>query len=253
MTVHFGCTQCGKCCIGLKLTLSIDEAIVWSEQGRPVQILIEARPQFDAPDPEDELARFELERTFPAVCGDLPIRVGMVLATAFDGPCPNLQPDLRCGQYEQRPRICRTYPLPARPLAQLEPASRLCPPEAWRSDLPVLTTGGEIADEDMRSIIADHRRALIEDAPALQAVSKLLGCFRAGLADEGFVVLSPAPADLAKGLRRARSEEMSQISKPQWTYVTNRRSTAETLRAGGGMAELVPTGHGYLAGFADDL
>ena len=42
--------------------------------------------------------------------GSLPTRVVVILTGAYEGPCPNLQPDMRCGIYEQRPLVCRIYP-----------------------------------------------------------------------------------------------------------------------------------------------
>src|SRR3546814_8575294 len=52
---------------------------------------------------------------------------------------------MRCGNYAERPRICRIYPLEARPFIDLRPESKLCPPEAWAPQFPVLERDGKIA------------------------------------------------------------------------------------------------------------
>ena len=42
MDIHFGCTQCGKCCRDTKVPLTVAEAIKWLNRGDEVQLLCEA-------------------------------------------------------------------------------------------------------------------------------------------------------------------------------------------------------------------
>src|ERR1700723_3803303 len=50
--IHFGCTQCGKCCRDTKVPLTVAEAIKWLNRGDEVQLLCEASPWPEALDGE---------------------------------------------------------------------------------------------------------------------------------------------------------------------------------------------------------
>ncbi len=249
MTVHFDCTMCGKCCHDLKLPLSVDEALVWAEKGHPIKLLVEALPWTGPPAENDGKAIHDYGRTFPEMCGDIPIRVAVLLVAWHQGACPYLLPDMRCGQYAVRPRVCRIYPLMARPFETLEPAKRLCPPEAWSADLPVLMINGEATDPQSAQTLADHRHAMIADVPRLRALCSLLGWSRAGFANEGFAVMTLDPARLAKALRCAGENRAAMSGMRNWTYVTNRQSTLAMLQAADCDAQLVSQDDGYLGSF----
>ena len=252
MDIHFGCTLCGKCCHDLRLTLSVDEAIVWAGRGHAVQVLTEALPWIAKPDPADACAAYDLSRSFPAMSGGIPFRIAAVLVAYHDGPCPHLQPDLRCSNYEERPRVCRIHPLENRPFAPLNPANRLCPPEAWAPELPLLERDGEIADPEAARIVSEHRRIAIADVPAVAAACAALGLSSAAFANEGFAVHALDPGVLAEALRKARDGQQSHAESRHWTVVTNRRSTFRMLADAGCDASLVQQGAGYLGSFADE-
>ena len=111
MDLHFDCTQCGRCCHDLRLTLSVDEARAWAGRGHQVDLLAEGWPwPDDGDDPEDGMAQWRKATSFPVLVGDVPFRINLRLVARHDGPCPHLLPDMRCGNYEARPRICRIYP-----------------------------------------------------------------------------------------------------------------------------------------------
>ncbi|MEJ2458705.1 MAG: YkgJ family cysteine cluster protein, partial [Novosphingobium sp.] len=207
MTIHFDCTQCGKCCHNLRLTLSVDEAIVWAGRGHTVQLLTEALPWVGDPDPADAPALYRHDRSFPAASGTAPFRITVIPVAYHDGACPHLQQDMRCGNYAERPRICRIYPLEARPFTDLRPENRLCPPEAWSCEFPVLERGGEIADPEAARIVAAHRQAAAADVSVLAAACDALSLSTAAFANEGLAVHVPEPLDLAQILRAARDEE----------------------------------------------
>ena len=44
MSNTFQCTQCGLCCVGLNIPLSVNEALLWIARGNRVKILVEAIP-----------------------------------------------------------------------------------------------------------------------------------------------------------------------------------------------------------------
>lgn len=250
--VHFGCTLCGKCCRDLRLALCIEEAIAWAESGNQVQLLVEALPWPEEPGEDDMQRLYDRHRTFPAMSGDIPFRIGIMLVAWNDGPCPHLQPDMRCGNYAGRPRACRIYPLESRPFAKLDIGQRLCPPEAWSSEHSLLMAGDAIADTQAASVLRDHQRVRIADVPALRAAADRLGWSRAGFANEGFAVFTPRPADLAKALRQARGDDGAQAESRQWTVVTNRKSTLATLFEAGCKAEPVSRGTDYLGSFPEE-
>ncbi|MFX5260740.1 hypothetical protein ABTD18_19725, partial [Acinetobacter baumannii] len=80
---------------------------------------------------------------------------------------------------------------------------RLCPPEAWSSDHPLIVADGEAADAADAAIIADHRHAAIEDVPVLRALCRELGITTAAFANEGLAVHQLDPSALAAALRDA--------------------------------------------------
>jgi Fe-S-cluster containining protein len=128
--MRFECMQCGRCCHDLKLPLSVCEALAWASDGHQVDLLCDAMPATPV-DPEDVAGRFRDERSFDGTSGDLPVRVHVVLAASHAGPCPYLRSDMRCGNYENRPRVCQIYPAEVAPRVALNAAFKACPPEAW--------------------------------------------------------------------------------------------------------------------------
>ncbi|MCJ2178802.1 YkgJ family cysteine cluster protein [Novosphingobium album (ex Hu et al. 2023)] len=254
MTIHFDCTQCGKCCQNLRLTLSVDEAIGWAGRGHTVQLLTEALPWVSEPDTADARVLYDRDRSFPAMSGSVAFRIAAVPVAHHIGPCPNLQPDMRCSNYEQRPRICRIYPLESRPFIGLDPASRLCPPEAWAPAFPVLERNGKIADTETANIVAEHRRTAVDDVPVLTMACHALGVSTAAFANEGFAVHTFDPQKLAEALRAVRDANPNQNAPaPQpWTVATNRRSTLTMLAGAGCEAALVQRGADYLGSFPDE-
>jgi Predicted Fe-S-cluster oxidoreductase len=148
--LNFACTMCGDCCHNLRLPLSVNEAIRWLECGGDVQVLCEAMPWPVEPSTDDGQVQHRRMRSFAAESGELPIRVMVTVAAAFDGACPHLQPDMRCGAYEARPNVCRIYPAEVNPFIELMLAHKACPPEAWAADRPSLIKGGRIVDSSRR-------------------------------------------------------------------------------------------------------
>jgi hypothetical protein len=111
--------------------------------------------------------------------GTIPIRVSVILAAGFEGACPHLRPDMRCGNYDARPRVCRIYPAEISPNVALAPANKACPPETWSDDQPILMREGAPADRDLASLIRDivRRRGLTSRrnrVPVLPSASRRL-------------------------------------------------------------------------------
>jgi Fe-S-cluster containining protein len=250
--IDFNCTMCGKCCNDLRLPLTVDESAAWLARGGQIQVLCEAVPWPEEPDAANLKAQHKRRRSFAAASGSLPVRVVVILAAAFAGPCPNLQADNRCGIYAERPLVCRIYPAEINPFVPLAPSNKACPPEAWAPSMPFVRQG-EIVDAELRGLIARSRNADERDAPRKAALCAALGIDRAALANEGFVVFSPAPATL----RAALSDVDAGFEPPPgafaWSIVSNQRKTIDVLISIGaigefadGVSDSLPRSYEYL-------
>lgn len=259
MDVCFDCTQCGRCCHDLRLTLSVAEARTWAGRGHRVDLLAEAWAWPDADEPDaatqtqdnDDAAvrAWRQATTFPVVIGDIPFRVNLRLVAHHAGPCPHLLPDMRCGNYAQRPRICRIYPLESRPFEPMQPAQRKCPPDAWIDGLPVIERDGLPADAEAAAIIGAHRAEMIADVTIKARLARVIGLAETALAGEGLAVCPVAPDVLVEALDVA-ARGAPDVASP-WGLVTNRRTTQAMLADMGCPVQRVNAGERYLASFAD--
>ncbi|MBP2276016.1 MAG: YkgJ family cysteine cluster protein [Pseudomonadota bacterium] len=228
MTIHFDCTMCGRCCHNLKLPMSANEAITWLTRGGDVQLLCEASVY---PDGQHQTQRdnYDWQRSFAASSGTLPVRIRMTFVGAFSGACPYLLADMRCGGYEDRPRVCRIYPAEVNPFAAIGPAGKSCPPEAWFSDQPVFAVNNAPVDRETRLLIDAARNAGLEDTVTKETVCVLLGVAEAAFANEGFAIHTPAPATLLVALKQAIKGPP--VGALDWRIVTNRSSTLAMLNS----------------------
>ena len=230
--LDFRCTECGACCHGLKLPLTLTEAIGWLARGHQVQVLCEAVP-WPAEMPSTDLqAQHKRRRSFEAISGKLPTRVIAILAASFSDACPNLGADSRCSIYERRPLVCRIYPAEISPFLTLSPASKACPLPAWSSDGPALIRGGVLVDAQVRELIRRSRDADEAEVTLKATLCTLLGYDRAALANEGFVVYSPDSVQLMDALTTALTRECS-LTRHPWTFVSNQRATLDALTEAG--------------------
>lgn len=250
MDIDFECTMCGNCCHDLRLPLTVTEALAWLERGNEVQLLCEALPWPEEPAADNLLAAHKRRRSFAALSGSLPARIVVILTGAFVGPCPNLQADMRCGIYEERPFVCRIYPAEINPFIELEPASKGCPPEAWTPGLAPLVRAGRLVDAATVALTEKSRAADAADAPLKQRLCARLGIDAAALANEGFVVHSPVREVLLAALRKVSAEGVmdasldasdvqSSAQAPAWRFVSNRRATVDTLVSVGALGDFV--------------
>lgn len=249
MTVHFSCTQCGKCCHDLRLTLSAEEASIWTGNGHTVQILSEALPVVPGAADDDD---FNLGRSFAARSGGMPIRIAATLVAYHEGACPHLLPDMRCGNYAARPRICRIYPLDRLPGIRFDARAKVCPPEAWHESQPLLMSGARIADNEAARVLAAHRETARREVPLMEALCRKLDISAAAFANEGLAVHTPEPATLHSALRELAAGFAPPEGPANWTIVTNRAPTLAMLADAGCDAGMVTRGAGYLGSFADE-
>ncbi|WP_224011874.1 YkgJ family cysteine cluster protein [Paraburkholderia tropica] len=243
MSTHFSCTMCGRCCHDLRIPLSLAEARVWLRDGGDVQLFCEALPWPVEPSADDAHAAYKRARSFAAMSGTLPVRIVAMVVAAFDGPCPNLLPDLRCGAYDHRPRVCRIYPAEVNPFVAFDPSAKGCPPEAWESRYPVFEIAGRYVNETVQADIALRRGSDVADVPGKRALCGELGVRMAALANEGFVIVNPGrdamDAALAAAIAHVETSGQNaaqctaqytdEIDSGAWTVISNRHATRATL------------------------
>jgi Fe-S-cluster containining protein len=256
MDISFSCTMCGKCCQNLRLPLTISEAIQWLERGHVVDILCEAVPWPSEPDSANAMARHKRSNSFAAKSGALPVRIATILTASHSGSCPNLQDDMSCAIYEQRPMTCRIYPAEVNPFVQLNIAGKNCPPEAWTSDKPLLSRDGQWVSNELRELTVRSRQITADDSPRKGSLCSVLNINTAALASEGYVVHRPPLDALLDALRQSTIEPVNEAPLPEWTIVSNRNSTRDTLASLGALASS-PNGDRqaaseYLGFFAED-
>ncbi|SDG14401.1 YkgJ family cysteine cluster protein [Paraburkholderia phenazinium] len=247
--LNFACTMCGDCCHNLRLPLSVNEAIRWLERGGDVQVFCEAIPWPVEPSTDDGQVQHRRIRSFAAESGELAIRVMVTVVAAFDGACPHLQPDMRCGGYEARPNVCRIYPAEVNPFIELMPTHKACPPEAWAVDRPSFIKGGRIMDSITADLIQNSREAAVDDVPVKERLCGNAGFRTASLANEGFVTYTLPPRAMLDELYRALDPASPATQAVPWRILSNRRTTVDTLNSVGAHSEmhtaLLPT-EGYI-------
>jgi Fe-S-cluster containining protein len=235
MDIHFSCVGCGKCCTNLKVPLTAAEAIDWLGRGDPVQLICDADWQRGVA-ADGSRAAHRQQRSFAAVSGSMPTRVRVLLAADIVGACPNLSPDLRCRIYERRPLVCRVYPAEINPFIRFEPRGKGCPPEAWAPQHPLLERDGLIVDDSVRRSIELARATDARETAVRRRLCAALEVMDTALADEGFVVHSPAIAVLLPALTAAMSSEDNAPAPPPWRFVSNHAATLAGLQASGAVA-----------------
>jgi Fe-S-cluster containining protein len=236
MDIHFGCTQCGKCCRDSKLPLTVSEALTWLGRGHQVQLICEASPWPKELADDDPRATHFKRRSFAVMSGTMPMRVVVMLVADIAGACPNLLADMRCGIYEVRPLVCRIYPAEINPFVGLNPKNKACPPEAWSANLPVLQRNGSVVSDVLRHDIQSSRDADAFDAAVKSRLCVLLNVLHTALVHEAVLVYSPPIEMLLPALSFAMATEAGRDTKAQWHCVSDRRETIENLTANGGAA-----------------
>lgn len=223
----FACTACGRCCHGLRLPLSVAEALDWAANGGTVELWCDAAP--DLGPPQDAAARHRWAGGFAAHSGSMAIRVSLTPVAAFDGACPRLLPDRRCGAYDRRPDACRIYPAEVRPDRVIDPADKLCPPEAWgiaaASDAPDAATAAAPA---IRALVAARH----DDRSIKARLAQRLGLADVALANEGSVVVVPEGQRLIAAIRAALPPNDAPAT--DWRFVTAAATTAALIADAGG-------------------
>ncbi|MDE2340596.1 MAG: YkgJ family cysteine cluster protein [Alphaproteobacteria bacterium] len=235
----------------MRIPLSVDEALDWSARGNRVQILVEAWPLPDTGSSEDANSVHDMNRSFAGNSGTVRLRIFTTLVARHEGACPHLRADKRCGIYHDRPRICRIYPRECRPLAEMNPALKACPPEAWTSEEVPEILPMQSDTQQARAIAVAHRQASYANVPVLVRACARLEIVSAGFAGEGFAVYEPPAGQLADALCETGSSSRHDPVQ-HWSLLTNQRSTHDLLKSAGCSTRLVKQGADYIGTVADD-
>lgn len=250
--LHFSCTSCGRCCTGLRLLLSLSEAINWLEHGGNVELLCDAAPALAFP--EGSAEAYRAARAVPAVSHALPVTISLLPTAVFDGPCPNLQADMRCGAYERRPNACRIYPAEIRPDRRILPAEKLCPSDAWGGQAALFShplTG--MADPVTATAIDDARAAGMDEVDRKARLLTLLSINQAALNNEGYAIWKPEPARLLHALHKVMDGPASAPAEPPHVEIVSLRPETRRMIAeadGGNTAPDIARGYEYLPLYA---
>ncbi|WP_028696398.1 YkgJ family cysteine cluster protein [Pseudomonas cremoricolorata] len=198
--LRFACTGCGKCCSGHHVPLTLEETRQWAARGGQVIVLIEGFVS-DGPGMPVEQREHVLRRSLAVPCGAGEVRVSVTFAAFNPGRCLHLDAADRCGIYEDRPLVCRIYPMEINPHIPLRPENKDCPSEAWEQG-PQLIHGQIAVDPHLRALIEASRQADRDDIAAKVAVCQALGMTTSALKGNGFTAWLPDMAALANALQQ---------------------------------------------------
>jgi Fe-S-cluster containining protein len=190
--------------------LTLAEARRWADDAGQVIVLIEAFVA-DGPGMPPEQREHVLRRSYPVACGDGEARVSVTFAAFNPGRCRNLDDNDLCTIYDQRPLVCRIYPVEINPHIPLRPDSKDCPPEAWQQG-PELIHGTQLVDAELEALVQASRQADRDDIAAKVAVCHALGMTTSALKGNGFTAYLPDMGAFATALAREQCNDDG-----QWT------------------------------------
>lgn len=224
MDVRFACNGCGRCCQNHHVPLTLSEARRWTEDGGAVIVLIEAFFDSGLGVPPGQLEH-SVRRSVAVPSGGTRTRVAITFAAYNPGRCRYLQEDNRCGQYEQRPLVCRIYPAEINPHIPLNPAAKDCPPEVWE-DGPLLIHGNSLVDPQLRDLIERSRQADRDDIATKAAICQRLGINVTALKGDGFTAWIPDTSLLLNALRETVAMP---TDSGEWAFQVSSESLRQEL------------------------
>ncbi|MNG96374.1 Flagellin N-methylase [compost metagenome] len=225
-SLRFACTGCGKCCTGHHVPLTLEESRRWAASGGQVIVLIEAFV-VDGPGMPVEQREHVLRRSHAVACGGSEVCVAVTFAAFNPGRCRNLDDNDLCTIYDQRPLVCRIYPVEINPHIPLRPESKDCPPEAWAQG-PQLIHGQVPVDLELAALVQASRQADRDDIAAKVAVCQMLGMTTSALKGNGFTAYLPEMGAFAAALA-----EVPEADRAQWTLHVEDQALVASLQAHG--------------------
>jgi len=198
---HFSCVGCGVCCKGRLIPLTLAETKKWLDRGHEVSVILEAFDESNWPRPPQEFAH-AVSRSVTVRSGDARIQGIAVFAGRALEQCPNLRADNLCGIYEDRPLVCRIYPMEVNPFIPLDTSNKACPPQAWESD-QILCSDGH-TDSALEAIINQSRYSDRVDASRKIAICIELGLNVAAWKSNALAVYFPTRSELLDAIGSAK-------------------------------------------------
>lgn len=197
--IRFACNGCGICCKGRLIPLTLNETRQWLQRGHEVAVILEA---FDESTwtLEPQQYAHSAQRAVEVISGDARIWVVAVLAGNALQQCQNLGEDDRCGIYEERPLVCRIYPMEINPFIVLRPENKSCPSEVWEEGEILFTD--RIVDPVLADQVERSRQADRDDAEAKIAVCEAMGLNVAAWKGNALAVYLPDRMQLFEAIRR---------------------------------------------------
>lgn len=194
--VRFACNGCGECCKTRLIPLTLEEAKGWLNRGGDVAIILEA---FDESTwAETGQFNHSAQRAVEVTSGDARIRVIAVFAGNALTQCPSLGEDNRCGIYDERPLVCRIYPMEINPFIALRPEEKICPPEVWQSG--DILFSDRIVDPTLYDHVQRSRQADRDDAKAKIAICEAIGFLVASWKGNALAIYLPNREVLLRAL-----------------------------------------------------
>ncbi|MBT2370791.1 YkgJ family cysteine cluster protein [Pseudomonas fluorescens] len=226
--VRYTCVTCGICCKERLIPLTIKEAEQWLVRGDDVAIILEAFSLSVLPDKSPEFIH-NSSRAATVNTGSQRVNVIAIFTANALNQCPHLQEDNLCGIYEERPLVCRIYPMEINPFIELREGNKVCPPESWESG-EILCSDG-IANPPLQRLISQSRQADIKDAFAKVAICEALGMTVASWKSEGLAVYFPESDALLAAIRASNTKGFT-LSE-QWSIRTDNQERRHQLAESG--------------------
>jgi Fe-S-cluster containining protein len=196
-TIRFACNGCGICCKGRLVPLTLDETRQWLGRGHEVAIILEAFEESIWTSGPQQFAH-AAGRAVEVPCGDTHVRVVAVFAGNALVQCQSLGDDGRCGIYEERPLVCRIYPMEINPFIIPDPVNKICPPEVWEVGEVLFTD--RIVDPVCADQVERSRQADRDDAQAKIALCEVLGLNVAAWKGNALAVYLPDRMQLSEAI-----------------------------------------------------
>ncbi|WP_095097621.1 YkgJ family cysteine cluster protein [Pseudomonas sp. Irchel 3A5] len=198
---RFTCNGCGTCCKERLIPLTLQEAEEWLNRGGNIAVILEA---FDVSVfPLLEHYNHSMQRAVDVASGDARIQVIAIFAGNALARCPSLGADNHCQIYEDRPLVCRVYPMEINPFLTMRPEEKVCPPEVWEA--------GEVfcSDREVDPVLEDQiqrsRQADRDDAKAKVLVCAAMGMNVAAWKGNALAVYLTDRAQLQQAINLVRT------------------------------------------------
>ncbi len=179
--------------------LTLGEARRWLERGHDIAVVLEAFDEHHWPAEPGKFSH-NAGRSVQVASGRHQINVTPIFTGNALTQCPNLDDQNRCGIYEERPLVCRIYPLEISPFIALSPASKICPPEVW--DAGEVIFSDRVTDPVVADEIEESRRSDKRDARAKVAICESLGMTVAAWKEDALAVYLPVADELLAAIER---------------------------------------------------